>query len=107
MADPCPTLVMAAVLTYKVLPTAPGSGTKYELQRRAEQEVWMLKEMVVGSGKVPMYISDCNTRELLQSLEQKSSGCFFCMGHLETLRGPAEKAGRRGMELGPQAAWCI
>lgn len=28
MANPCPILVMAAVLTLKVLLTAPGSGTK-------------------------------------------------------------------------------
>lgn len=53
MATPCPTLVIKdRVLTCEVLPTALESRTKYELQRRAKQDVLMLKEMAVGSGKV-------------------------------------------------------
>lgn len=67
----------------------------------------MVKEMMVASGKIPLqwYMSDCNTCELLQPLKQKSSG--LCTGHLETFGCCAEKAGRRDMEQGPQAAWCI
>lgn len=55
VATPCPIpVIVVRVLTREVLPTAPESRTKYELQRGAEQEVLMLKEVVVGSGKVPI-----------------------------------------------------
>lgn len=48
---PTPYLLSWSVLTCEVLPTAPESRTKYKLQKRAKQEVLMLKQMVVGSGK--------------------------------------------------------